>query len=109
MGGEEYATILSAESLKTCSIANKRLDHVLYKEMLSKSNFVSHERRYLRADPLVAFKIFKGENVLSPYDFSLRPPQSGLKGTPTENCKGQAAFGEVTVRFLFTKGIIGTY
>ncbi len=38
------------------------------------------ERRRLRADLILDFKIFKGEVDLNPSDFFLRPPRAGLRG-----------------------------
>ncbi len=38
------------------------------------------ERRRLRADLILAFKIFKGEVDLNPSEFFLHPPPAGLRG-----------------------------
>ncbi len=37
-------------------------------------------RKGLRADLILAFKIFKGEVYLNPSEFFLRPPRAGLRG-----------------------------
>ncbi len=50
------------------------LRHVPYEERLCRLNFFSLERRLLRANLILAFKIFKGEVVLNSPDFFLRPP-----------------------------------
>ncbi len=54
--------------------------HVPYEERLCKFNLFSLERRRLRADLILAFKIFKGEVDLNPSEFFLRPPRAGLRG-----------------------------
>ncbi len=56
------------------------LRHVPYEERLRQLYLFSLERRRLRADLFLAFKIFKGEVDLSPSDFFLRPAQTGLRG-----------------------------
>ncbi len=55
------------------------LRHVLYEERLRQLNLVSLERRCLRADRILAFKLFKGKADLNPPDFFIRPPQAGLR------------------------------
>ncbi len=56
------------------------LRHVPYEERLRQLNLFSQERRRLRADLILAFKIFKGELDLNPPEFFLRPLRAGLRG-----------------------------
>ncbi len=56
------------------------LRHVPYEERLRQLNIFSLERRRLRADLILSFKIFKGEVDLNPSEFFLHPPQAGLRG-----------------------------
>ncbi len=56
------------------------LRHVPYEERLRQFNLFSLERRHLRADLILAFKIFKGEVDLNPSEFFPRPPRAGLRG-----------------------------
>ncbi len=56
------------------------LRHVPYEERLRQLNPFLLERRRLRADLILAFKIFKGEVDLNPSDFFLRQPRAGLRG-----------------------------
>ncbi len=51
-----------------------------YKGNLRQLNLFSLERRCLRADLILAFKIFKGEVDLNPSEFFLRPNRAGLRG-----------------------------
>ncbi len=53
---------------------------MLYEGGLRQLNLFSLERRRLRADPTLAFKIFKGEVDLNQSEFFLRPPRPGLRG-----------------------------
>ncbi len=68
------------------------LCHVPYEERLRQLNLFSLERRRLRADLILAFKSFNGEEDLSPSEFFLRPPRAGLRGHNTDYCKDQAVF-----------------
>ncbi len=54
--------------------------HVPYEERLRQRNLFLLERRCLRADPILDFKIFKGEVEFNLSDFFLRPPGAGLRG-----------------------------
>ncbi len=54
------------------------LCHVPNEEILRKLNLFSLERRRLRANLILAFKVFKGE--VNPSGFFLRPPRAGLQG-----------------------------
>ncbi len=56
------------------------LRHVPYEERLRQLNLLSRERRRLRADLILALKIFKGEVDLNPFGFFLRPARAGLLG-----------------------------
>ncbi len=55
------------------------LRHVPYEARLRQLNLFSLERGRLRADLILAFKIFKGEVDLNPSEFFLPPPQAGLR------------------------------
>ncbi len=54
------------------------LRHVPHEERLRQLNLFLLERRRLRDDLILAFKICKGEVDLNPSDFLLRPPWTGL-------------------------------
>ncbi len=56
------------------------LRHMPYEERLRQLNLFSLKCRRLRADLILAFKIFKGEVDLNPAEFFLRPPRAGLRG-----------------------------
>ncbi len=56
------------------------LRHVPYEDRLRQLNLFSLKRRRLRADLILACKIFKGEVDLNPSEFYLRPPRAGLRG-----------------------------
>ncbi len=56
------------------------LRQVPYGARLRQLNLFSLERRRLRTDLILAFKIFKGEVDLNLTDFFLRPPRAGLRG-----------------------------
>ncbi len=66
------------------------LHHVPYEDRLRQFNLFSLERRHLRADLLLAFKIFKGEVNLNPSDFFLRQPRAGLRGHTYRLLQGQS-------------------
>ncbi len=56
------------------------LHHVPYEERLRQLNLFPLEPRCLRADLILAFKIFISEVDPNPSDFFLRPPRAGLRG-----------------------------
>ncbi len=56
------------------------LFHVPYEERLRQINLFSLECRPLRADLILAFKIFIGEADLNTSEFFLRPPRAGVRG-----------------------------
>ncbi len=64
------------------------LRHVPYEERLRQRNLFLLERRRLRADPILAFKIFKGEIGLNSSDFFLRPPRARLRGHTSRLLQG---------------------
>ncbi len=66
------------------------LRHVPYEERLRRLNLFSLERRRLRADLILAFKIFKSE--VDRLTSSSAHPEPGYEGTPTDYCKNQAVF-----------------
>ncbi len=85
----EYAMEASAPTLKVDINQLERvqrlatrlvrgLRHVPYEERLRQLNLFSLERRRLRADLILAFKIFKGEVDLNPSEFFFRQPRAGL-------------------------------
>ncbi len=55
---------------------------------LRQVNLFSLECRRLRADLILAFKIFNGEVDLNPSEFFLRPPRAGLRGYPYRLLQG---------------------
>ncbi len=68
------------------------LRHVLYDERLRQLNLFSLERRHIRADLILAFKIFKGEGKLNPSEFFLRPPRAGLRGHTYRLLQGPSVY-----------------
>ncbi len=64
--------------------------HVPYEERLRQVKLFSLERKGLRADLTLAFKIFKGEVDLNPSEFFLRPPQAGLRAHTYRFLQGQS-------------------
>ncbi len=68
------------------------LRHVPYEERLRQLNLFSPERRRLRADFILAFKIFKGEVDLNPSAFLVRPPRAGLRGHTYRLLQGPSRF-----------------
>ncbi len=59
------------------------------------------ERRRLRADLILDFKIFKGEIDLNPSNFFLRPPRAGLRGHTYRLLQGPSgAFSVRVVKYL---------
>ncbi len=76
------------------------LRHVPYEERLRQLSLFSLKRRRLRADLILAFKIFKGEVDLNPSEFFLRPPRAGLRGYTDRLLQGPSVFDEGVVPSL---------
>ncbi len=78
--------------------------HVPYEERLHQLNLFSLERRHLRADPILAFKFFKGEVDLNPSVFFLFPPRAGLQGHTNQLLQGPSRLrrrsGAFSVRIM---------
>ncbi len=75
------AGVYQLESVKHLATRLVRgLSHVPYEKRLRQLNLFSLERRRLRDDLTLAFKIFKGDIDLSLSDFFFRPPRAGLRG-----------------------------
>ncbi len=75
-------------------------------ERLRQLNLFSLERKRIRADLILDFKIFKGEVDPNPSDFFLRPPRAGLRGHtyrllqgPSRLRRRSAAFSVRIVKF----------
>ncbi len=68
------------------------LRHVPYEERLRQLNLFSLERRRLRADLILPFKIFKGEVDLNPSEFFLHRPRAGLRGHTYRLLQGPTVF-----------------
>ncbi len=68
------------------------LRHVPYEERLRQLNLFSLECRRLRADLILAFKIFKGLIDLNPSEFFRRPPRAGLRGHTYRLLQGPSLF-----------------
>ncbi len=66
------------------------LHHAPYEERVHQLNLFPLERRRLRADPILEFKIFKGEVDANPSDFFLLPPRTGLRGHTHRILQGQS-------------------
>ncbi len=94
----------SAQRLATRLLIGLR--HVPYGERLRHLNLVLLERRCLRADLILAFKMFKGEVDLNPSEVILRPPRVGLRGhtyrlmhDPSLLRRRSGAFSDLIVKF----------
>ncbi len=79
------------------------LRHAPYEERLRQLTLFSLERRRLRAELILDFRIFKGEVGLSPSDFLPRPSRAGLRGHAYRLLQGQSRLrrrgGAFSVRF----------
>ncbi len=63
-----------------CNTASERSSSRAIRGKLRQLNLFSLERRRLRADLTLAFKMFKGEIDFNLPDFFLCPPRAGLRG-----------------------------
>ncbi len=68
------------------------LRHVPYEERLRQLNLFPLERRRLRADLILAFKISKEKLTLTHLNSSSTHPEPIYDGTPTDYCTYQDAF-----------------
>ncbi len=75
------------------------LRHVQYEERLRQLNLFSLERRRLRDDLILAFKIFKGEVDPNPSEFFPCPPRAGLLQGPSRLRRRSGAFSVRIVKF----------
>ncbi len=66
------------------------LRHVQYEERLRQLNFFSLECRCLRADLILAIKIFKDEVDINLPEVFLRPTRAGLRGHTYRLLQGQS-------------------
>ncbi len=76
------------------------LRHVPYEERLRQLNLFSLERRRLRADLILAFKIFKGEVNLNSFEFFLRLPRASLRGHTYRLLQGRSRLRRRSGAFL---------
>ncbi len=113
----EYAMDANAPTLRADINQHERVQRIVtrlvrglrpvpYEERLRQLNHFSLERRHLRADLILAFKIFRGEVDLNPSEFFLRPPRAGqrwhtyrLLQRPSRLRRRSGAFSARVVKF----------